>query len=124
MEGLFFPPLLHPVASWVTQNWTSSFTIFPLLIKELVITVFLAEKARFDVIQDLPDKYTAMIELLDSGTVVKMDQVHVETVLPAIGKTVMVLNGPYCGEEATLLGINEDRFSATIKLNTVSRAHV
>ena len=61
-----------------------------------------------------------MVKILDSDTVVKLDDVHVQTVLPAIGRVVMVVNGAYRGEEATLESIDEARSCATIRLTTVS----
>ncbi|XP_055344713.1 DNA/RNA-binding protein KIN17-like [Paramacrobiotus metropolitanus] len=73
---------------------------------------------RKGVVKEMLDKYTAVLELLDSGVKVKVDQVHVETVLPALGKPVMVVNGPHAGAQATLLSINESNFSASVKLLT------
>ena len=65
------------------------------------------------------DKYTADVKLVDSEEVInKLDQVYVETVLPAIGKTVLIVKGGYRGETATLMGIDEETFSATVKLTS------
>lgn len=38
------------------------------------------------VIMEVKDKYTAYVKMLDSGEKLKLDQTHLETVLPAIGK--------------------------------------
>lgn len=35
--------------------------------------------------QDLEDNYTAIVSMLDTGAKVKIDQAHLETVIPAIG---------------------------------------
>ena len=32
------------------------------------------------------DCYTAVVEMLESGDIIKIDQAHLETVIPAIGK--------------------------------------
>ena len=69
---------------------------------------------------DVEDKYTGKIRLLETGTVIKIDQADLETVLPAIGKPVLVLNGAYRGEQAILEQINEKDFNAQIVLSTVS----
>ena len=36
--------------------------------------------------QDVQDKYTGVVCMLDTGAKVKIDQAHLETVVPAIGK--------------------------------------
>ncbi len=66
------------------------------------------------------DKYTGQIKLIDSGTIIKIDQAHLETVLPAIGKQVLILNGAYRGETAILEEINEDEFCAKVSIAFVS----
>ncbi|KAH9494684.1 hypothetical protein Btru_020198 [Bulinus truncatus] len=68
------------------------------------------------VVKEVKDLYTGIIKMLDSGDKLKVDQTHVETVIPAIGKTVMVVNGAYRGEEATLDAIDENKFSCTITI--------
>lgn len=45
-------------------------------------------------------------------------QTHVETVIPAIGRTVLVLNGGYAGNEATLISLNERNFSVSIEITS------
>lgn len=45
------------------------------------------------------DDYTAQVKL-DDGTVVKLDQEHVETVIPSLGRQMMIVNGAYRGQEA------------------------
>lgn len=64
------------------------------------------------------DRYGAVVKLLDSGVSLKLDQVHCETVIPAIGRKVKIVNGAYRGQEATLQSINVDKFCATLKLKT------
>ncbi|XP_076448545.1 DNA/RNA-binding protein KIN17-like [Babylonia areolata] len=68
-------------------------------------------------IKDVKDLYTGIIKMLDSGDTLKVDQTHVETVIPAIGKSVMVVNGAYRGEEATLESLDEKNFSCSIRIS-------
>uniref|UniRef100_A0A670YZP1 Kin17 DNA and RNA binding protein n=1 Tax=Pseudonaja textilis TaxID=8673 RepID=A0A670YZP1_PSETE len=72
------------------------------------------------VVKEVIDKYTAVVKVINSGDKLKLDQTHLETVIPAPGKKVLVLNGGYRGNEATLLGINEKSFSATVLIESVS----
>ncbi|XP_072858617.2 DNA/RNA-binding protein KIN17 [Pogona vitticeps] len=70
------------------------------------------------VVKEVIDKYTAVVRVLDSGDKLKLDQTHLETVIPAPGKRVRVLNGGYRGNEATLICINEKTFSATVVIES------
>ncbi|XP_053111203.1 DNA/RNA-binding protein KIN17 isoform X2 [Hemicordylus capensis] len=86
-----------------------------------IVTKKLGEKyhKKKAVVKEVIDKYTAVVKVLDSGDKLKLDQTHLETVIPAPGKKVLVLNGGYRGNEATLECINEKTFSATILIESV-----
>ncbi|KAF3705260.1 DNA/RNA-binding protein KIN17 Binding to curved DNA KIN, antigenic determinant of recA protein [Channa argus] len=85
-----------------------------------VITKRLGEKyhKKKAVITEVRDKYTAVVKIIDSGDKLKLDQNHVETVIPAPGKKVLILNGPYRDMEAVLEGIDEKHFCATLTLDS------
>lgn len=68
------------------------------------------------VIIEVKDKYVAVVKILENGKKVKLDQEHLETVLPAIGKLVKVVNGAYRRENAILLSIDEKNFCAEIEI--------
>jgi DNA/RNA-binding protein KIN17 len=75
--------------------------------------------------------------MLDTNDKIRVDQAHVETVIPAIGKVkyismnyknifflslgkkVLIVNGAYRGQEATLEDIHQDSFSVDVTLLTV-----
>lgn len=83
-----------------------------------IITKKLGEKyyKKKGIIKEVKNLYIGIVELLDTGDTLKLDQTHLETVLPAPGKLVKILNGRHRGENATMVGINEKSFTATIKL--------
>uniref|UniRef100_A0A3Q3AT83 DNA/RNA-binding protein KIN17 n=1 Tax=Kryptolebias marmoratus TaxID=37003 RepID=A0A3Q3AT83_KRYMA len=85
-----------------------------------VVTKRLGEKyhKKKAVVTEVQDKYAAVVKMIDSGDKLKLDQNHVETVIPAPGKRVLILNGPYRDTEAVLEGINEKNFSATLTLDS------
>lgn len=58
--------------------------------------------------------------MLDTNDKIRIDQVHVETVIPAIGKKVLIVNGAYRGQQAILEDIHQEKFSVDITLLTVS----
>lgn len=85
-----------------------------------IVTKKLGEKyhKKKAVVKEVIDKYTAVVKMIDSGDKLKLDQTHLETVIPAPGKKVMVLNGGYRGNEGILESINEKKFSATIIIDS------
>ncbi|MEQ2232811.1 hypothetical protein ILYODFUR_015313, partial [Ilyodon furcidens] len=85
-----------------------------------VITKKLGEKyhKKKAVVMEVRDKYAAVVKMIDSGDKLKLDQNHLETVIPAPGKRVLILNGPYRDTEALLEGIDEKNFSATLTLDS------
>ncbi|XP_044762933.1 DNA/RNA-binding protein KIN17 [Coccinella septempunctata] len=68
------------------------------------------------VIREVVNKYHAIVKVLDNGKKIKIDQEYLQTVIPAIGKTVEIVNGAYRGERATLLSLNVDKFSASLEI--------
>uniref|UniRef100_A0A915E1T3 3-hydroxyisobutyrate dehydrogenase n=1 Tax=Ditylenchus dipsaci TaxID=166011 RepID=A0A915E1T3_9BILA len=82
------------------------------------------EKAKGEVVK-LVDDYTAEIRILDAEenkeVVIRVDQEHLETVIPALGKEMLIVNGAYRGERATLLEILEDKFSLKLKIKQGTR---
>lgn len=67
------------------------------------------------VIKAVHETYIGEVRL-DSGTVLKIDQEDLETVLPALGGHVMIVNGAYRGDTATLKSLNEQNFSANVSI--------
>ena len=76
--------------------------------------------------------------MLDTGAKLKIDQAHLETVIPAIGtilplltlpiisnlllgRMVLIVNGAYRGTKAVLQSINTEKFSVTVKLAEVKQ---
>lgn len=71
------------------------------------------QKAR---VLEVSDKYQAKIKMLETGEKLKVDQAHLETVIPNIGKLVRVVNGAYRGELASLKELDEKNFCVTIEI--------
>ncbi|XP_070397048.1 DNA/RNA-binding protein KIN17 [Dermacentor albipictus] len=70
------------------------------------------------VVEDVEDRYVATVRMLDSNDVLRLDQSHLETVIPNIGRRVKVVNGAYRGQEATLLEVDQAGFCAKLRLDS------
>ena len=65
-------------------------------------------------VKEVVDDYCGVI-VTNAGAKIKLDQNDLETVIPAIGRKVVVLKGKYKGEEAILKHLNVESFSADIE---------
>lgn len=84
-----------------------------------VITKKLGEKyyKKKGVVTELVDDYTGMVRILDGdGAILRLDQTHVETVLPALGRPVLVVNGAYRSQQGRLDSLDEKNFCVNVKL--------
>ena len=69
------------------------------------------------------DKYIAKVDLLDSGPnandggdVIETDQDDLETVIPKIGKKVIILTGKGRGMIAKLISVDEKKYKGSLQL--------
>ncbi|XP_030071814.1 DNA/RNA-binding protein KIN17 [Microcaecilia unicolor] len=70
------------------------------------------------VVKEVIDKYTAVVKTVDYGDKLKLDQTHLETVIPAPGKKILMLNGEHRGSQAILDSVDEKTFSVTITIDS------
>ena len=92
-----------------------------------IVTDSLGEKyhKKKGVVEKVEDKYSCILRTLDSDDVLKLDQKHVETVIPQIGRKVLILRGLYRGLEATLLDVNYEEFCVKIRIDSeVSKGRI
>lgn len=95
------------------DHWLYEGIVVKVMHKELKSGRYYKRKG---VVKELVDNYTAKVALLDSSTVLKLDQEYLETVIPAAGGSVLVVNGPFRGIEGVLDSVDFDNFLASITL--------
>ena len=64
---------------------------------------------------EIEDKYLAKVRL-ENGTILKVDQDDLQTVLPALHSHVLIVNGAYRGETAVLHSINQDKYNTSVSI--------
>jgi len=99
------------------DHWLFPNLIVKILNKKLLNGKLYKQKG---VVLHVHDRYVGEVRLLNdpSSIIVRIDQEELETVLPAPGKVVRVVNGPYRGELASLVAIDEAEYSARIRLES------
>ncbi|XP_052676740.1 DNA/RNA-binding protein KIN17-like [Crassostrea angulata] len=85
-----------------------------------IVTKKLGEKfyKKKAVVKEVQDLYRAVIKTIDSGDKIRVDQNHLETVIPAQGKLVKIVNGAYRGYDAVLESIEEKKFCCTVSIHS------
>jgi len=74
-------------------------------------------KQKGNVVSVEADGFTGIISMNDSGDILKIDQQDLETVVPALGKPVLIVNGKRRGRRGTLTALHVEAFSADIELD-------
>merc|ERR1712029_587097 len=72
-------------------------------------------------VKEVIDDFAALVVMNDTGAKVKLDQAHLETVVPSEGREVIILWGDFQGETAVLKSIDTDKFCASLKLDSGSQ---
>ncbi|KAN0043008.1 hypothetical protein ACTA71_010641 [Dictyostelium dimigraforme] len=97
----------------------------PWIIKDIVVKIIDKELAngkyykQKGYIVSVENEFLAKVKLLDSGDVLKIDQTFLETVIPQINSTVIIVNGKYRGKEATIKEVNFNDFNAKLYLKDI-----
>lgn len=94
------------------DNWIAKGIVVKIMTKKLGEKYY----KKKGTIKDIKNLFVAVIKMSDGGDVLKVDQEHLETVIPAIGKAVLIVNGAYRGARASLVSLDEKTFSVAVEL--------
>ena len=97
-----------------TSRWLKKGIVVKIVTKSLGDKFYKQKGYIKEIVGD--DKMAAIIVLNSNGTKVKLDQAHLETVIPAVGRKVVILSGPYRGKHAILKDLDVDNFCARLKV--------
>jgi len=95
------------VNAWIRPN-----IIVKIITKSLGDKYYKKKGRIVEVIED----FAATVVLTDSGAKLKLDQEHLETVIPSVGREVVVLWGKHIGKEGVLDNVDTKQFSAKLVL--------
>ncbi|XP_054716599.1 DNA/RNA-binding protein KIN17-like [Uloborus diversus] len=68
------------------------------------------------VVKEVKNNFSAVVELLDEEEFLNVHQTDVETVIPAVGRKLLIVNGAYRDTKALLLSVNFETFSVKAQL--------
>ena len=84
-----------------------------------IVTKSLGEKyykQKVEVIEVI-DKFKALVRSNQDNSKVTLDQNNLETVIPAVGRQVLVLKGKYRGCKAILDDLDVEKFAANLRIS-------
>lgn len=70
------------------------------------------------VVKKVEKFYEGYVKILDTGEKIVVNQTDVETVIPAIGRKLLIINGAFRGHEAELLSVNFEKFCVKAKITS------
>jgi DNA/RNA-binding protein KIN17 len=107
-------PIITPSSNEVNDNWIIPGLVVKIMNKKVGDGSYYGKKAK---IVDVVDLYIAIIQILDSNIKLKIDQAHLETVIPAIGSDIAIVNGEHRGKVGILEEVNVDTYKAIIRVD-------
>ncbi|XP_026744172.1 DNA/RNA-binding protein KIN17 [Trichoplusia ni] len=69
------------------------------------------------IVERVVDKYCAHVKLTEDNVKLKLDQNHLETVIPSTGRAVRFVNGAYRGATGTLRAIDIDNYCCDVEIS-------
>jgi len=99
------------------ENWLHENIVVRILNKKLSDGRFYKLKGT---VVKVIDNYIGEVQV--DGALVRLDQTHLETVLPKVNGSLLIVNGRCRGMRATLLRIHEDRFNCDVRVEEGAHA--
>lgn len=67
-------------------------------------------------VERVVDRFVGEVRLLESGDRLRIDQDELETVIPAVGGSVLIVNGKGKGLLAELVELDVDNYAASVRV--------
>ncbi|CDI74187.1 hypothetical protein, conserved [Eimeria praecox] len=105
------PPHKYADADW----WLQPGLIVKVIHKTLGDGIYYKQKG---VVKSVDGRHSAVLEMLEGGAILKLDQEYLETVIPPIGGRLAVVLGEWRGHTGRLEGLDMDSYSVQVTLDT------
>lgn len=102
-------------SSDAAEPWVAAGLVVKVMHADLGDGKFYRKKGRIEKVQD--DKYSADIRMVESKALIRLEQEMLETVIPNVGKAVLVVKGAFKGRRATMRGVNIQNFCVAVELD-------
>jgi len=106
-------PLSKPTPS-INDNWLIPGLIVKVMNKKVADGSYYGKKGTVIGVVDL---YVGIVQMLDSNIKLRVDQAHLETVIPAIGSDIAIVIGEHRGKVGILEEVNVDGYKAIVRVD-------
>jgi len=98
----------------ISDNWLIPGLIVKVMNKKVGDGSYYGKKGTVVGVADL---YVGIIQMLDSNKKLRVDQAHLETVIPAIGSDIAIVIGEHQGKVGILEEVNVDNYKAIVRVD-------
>jgi len=98
----------------ITDNWLIPGLVVKVMNKSLGEGSYYGKKGK---IVGVADVYVGIIQMVDTNHKLKIDQLELETVIPAIGSDIAIVNGEHRGKVGILEEVNVDTYKAIVRVD-------
>ena len=105
-------------SSGKADSWLGEGLVVKVINKHLADGRYYKKKG---VVEQVMERYNAHVRMNESGDLLRLGEDDLETVIPAVGGRVRVLNGRGRGAAATLIAIDEARFCVQVEVEAGHR---
>lgn len=97
-----------------TDYWITEDIVVKVVDKKLAGGRYYKKKG---VVRGVEDRYIASLHMVDDASKIRIDQEDLETVIPALGRRVKILNGEGRGKIGVLKSLDIDNFQGVVRLS-------
>jgi len=98
----------------INDNWLIPGLIVKVMNKKVADGSYYGKKGTVIGVVDL---YVGIVQMLDSNIKLRVDQAHLETVIPAIGSDIAIVIGEHRGKVGILEEVNVDGYKAIVRVD-------
>jgi len=95
-------------------TWVAAGLIVKVMHSELANGKYYRKKGT---IEKVKERYAAHVRMAESKDLIKVEQELLETVIPQVGRSVVVVKGGFRGRKGELKAVDFENFSVTVKLS-------
>eukprot|EP00929_Paragymnodinium_shiwhaense_P044038 TRINITY_DN22596_c0_g1_i1.p1 TRINITY_DN22596_c0_g1~~TRINITY_DN22596_c0_g1_i1.p1 ORF type:complete len:415 (+),score=161.14 TRINITY_DN22596_c0_g1_i1:134-1378(+) len=95
------------------EPWLAAGLIVKVMHQELADGKFYRKKAK---VEKVHERFMADVRMVDSKTLIRLDQEMLETVIPNVGKPVRLVKGSHKGQRGSMKAVDFEAFSVTVEL--------
>lgn len=96
-----------------SEPWLTAGLIVKVMNQDLAGGKYYRKKAK---VEKVRQQFTADVRMVEAKDLIRLDQEMLETVIPNVGKTVVIVKGSHKGKRATMSAVNFEGFCVSVKL--------